>query len=143
MKFTSTALLGALASLSTVQGCLLSNDAQTLAKNFGLLISNYSNKLANQTLAANFKDHSESVNTLIDNGGTKPQALLGDTFDSRAAFESASASQPSVPFSVQNVWYTCDTVIFRWESAQSPEPVVGIIVAHTVLNPLLIGSPTL
>ena len=90
--------------------CLTSTDATTLATNFGQLVSGYSEKLANQTLAPNFQDYSESVNSLIDNGGTAPVALLGQTFASRAAFEALSAQQPAVPFALKNVWYTCDTM---------------------------------
>jgi hypothetical protein len=36
--------------------------------------------------------------------------------------------QPSIPFEILNLWHTCDTVVIRWRSAQSPEPVTGIIV---------------
>ena len=90
--------------------CLSSYDANTLATNFGILVTSYSQKLANQTLASDFIDYSESVNSLVDNGGSAPVALLGETFASRAAYESASASQPSVPFTVKNVWYNCNTM---------------------------------
>ncbi|KAK1820744.1 hypothetical protein LTR12_004770 [Friedmanniomyces endolithicus] len=85
--------------------CLLPSDAKTLSTNFGKLISNYSNKLANETLTPNFVDHSESVNTLIDSGGSAPQALLGNTFSSRAQFEAASAAQPAEPFTLKNMWF--------------------------------------
>jgi len=116
--------------------CLSYYDANTLATNFGKLISSYSGTLANQTLSANFQyDYSESVNTLIDNGGTAPQALLDPTFTSRAGFESASADQPSVPFAVQDIWYTCNTITVRWLSAQTPQPVVGISVLGTIRGP--------
>ncbi|TKA74197.1 hypothetical protein B0A55_05137 [Friedmanniomyces simplex] len=122
--------------------CLLPSDATTLSTNFGKLVSNYSNKLANETLTANFIDHCESVNTLMNAGGTAPHALLGDTFSSRAAFEAASAAQPSEPFAVQNMWYNCDTITVRWESAQTPQPVVGISVLHTKFTGVL-GNPSL
>ena len=95
---------------SLLTPCLTSSDANTLATNFGLLVSNYSGKLANQTLASNFQDYSESVNTLIDGGGSAPVALLGATFSNRAQFEALSAQQPSVPFALQNVWFNCDTM---------------------------------
>lgn len=77
----------------------------------------------------------------MDAGGSAPVALLGPTFSSRAKFESASAAQPAVPFAVQNIWYNCDTITVRWESAQSPEPVIGISVFQTVLASF--GNPTL
>jgi len=109
MRFSTAAttcvrVIGAMAlSLPSVTACLLESDANTLATNFGLLVSNYSQKLANETLAVDFTDYSESVNSLIDNGGTAPQALLGETFSSRAAFESLSSKQASVPFAVKNL----------------------------------------
>ncbi|KAK3675350.1 hypothetical protein LTR78_004860 [Recurvomyces mirabilis] len=123
--------------LSTASAqCLLQSDANTLATNFGKLVSNYSEALANKTLAPDFIDYSESVNTLIDNGGDTPVPLLSQTFSSRAAFEKASAAQPSVPFAVKNVWFNCNTITVRWESDQSPKPVIGISVMQTrfVLN---------
>lgn len=61
--------------------------------------------------------------------------LFSETFASRANFESLSAQQPAVPFQLKNLWFTCDTITFRWLSAQSPQPVVGISVAHTVYAP--------
>ncbi|KAK0940156.1 hypothetical protein LTR29_008209 [Friedmanniomyces endolithicus] len=124
-------LAASILPIGTSALCLLPSDAQTLSTNFGKLISNYSNKLANETLTPNFIDHSESVNTLIDSGGSAPQALLGNTFSSRAQFEAASSAQPSEPFTVKNMWYNCDTITVRWESDQTPEPVVGISVLHT------------
>lgn len=72
----------------------------------------------------------------MDAAGTAPIALLGQTFSSRAAFESASSQQPAVPFTVKNLWYNCDTITVRWESDQTPEPVIGISVLHTVWAPL-------
>jgi len=123
--------------------CLNQEDANMLATNFGLLISSYSNSLANLTLAPDYTDYSESVNTLIDSAGTAPQSLLGATFSSRAQFETASAAQPSVPFQVENVWFTCDVITIRWLSNQSPQPVVGITVAHAVFNPNFRGHRTM
>ncbi|KAK5132198.1 hypothetical protein LTR08_009322 [Meristemomyces frigidus] len=137
---TSATLL-ALASLATANPCLTYNDANTLATNFGKLISAYSNKLANQTLTPGFVDYSESVNSLIDNGGTGPTPLLGATFTSRAKFEAGSAPQPAVPFTVKNLWYNCNTITIRWESDQKPQPVVGISVAQTVYAPVT-GNPS-
>ena len=104
----SADLISTITSLLTP--CLTSYDANTLSTNFGRIVTTYSEKLANQTLAPNFLDYSESVNSLIDNGGTAPVALLGPTFSSRAQFEALSAQQPSVPFEVKNVWFNCDTM---------------------------------
>ena len=110
MKFTGVLLALAAFCLPYVTAnptpakCLSSTDANTLATNFGKLISNYSNKLANQTLTPDFVDYSESVNSLVDKAGTTPRALLGLTFASRAQFEKESAAQPSVPLQIKNVW---------------------------------------
>ncbi|KAK4542144.1 hypothetical protein LTR36_006991 [Oleoguttula mirabilis] len=131
MKNAGLVAMAALA-IPGVNACLSEYQANALATNFGKLVSAYSQKLANQTLAPGFIDYSESVNSLMDGGGSAPVALLGETFSSRAAFESASASQPSVPFAVENVWFNCDTITVRWKSAQSPQPVIGISVFHTV-----------
>ena len=57
--------------------------------------------------------------------------MLGATFTSRADFEKGSAAQPAVPFTVKNVWYSCNVITVRWESDQTPQPVVGISVLHT------------
>ncbi|KAH9815748.1 hypothetical protein Tdes44962_MAKER00996 [Teratosphaeria destructans] len=127
--------------LSVAEGCLTYNDAYQLATNFGKLVSNYDSELANQTLAPNFQDYSESVNSLMASGGGSSDGLLDATFSSRAEFETASSATSAEPFTLENVWYTCDTVTFRWKSDQDPRPVVGISVGHTVLAPF--GNPTL
>lgn len=46
--------------------CMSASEAQQVATNFGLLLSNYSDKLANEALAANYEDYTESVASLID-----------------------------------------------------------------------------
>jgi ABC-type transporter Mla subunit MlaD len=114
------------------QQCITYNDASTLATNFGLLVSAFSETLANETFTSNLVDYSESANTLIDNAGTSPNPLLSATFTSLANFDAVNSQQPAEPFAVKNLWFTCDTVIVRWESDQSPQPVVGISVLHTV-----------
>lgn len=125
---TALAATLSLGSSLVSANCLSYQQAHQLATNFGLLISDYSASLANQTLAPSYTDYSESVNTLIDNGGSSPIGLLSATFSSRAQFETASAAQPAVPFTVADVWYTCNVITVRWESAQSPNTVVGISV---------------
>lgn len=139
MRFSSTiaAIAAVYLPAANALGCLTETEANTLAKNFGLLISDYSKSLADATIAPSFTDYSESVNTLIDSGHTGPQPLLGATFSSKSGFETASAGQPAVPFTVKNVWYTCDVITVRWESDQTPQPVVGISVLHTVADATL------
>jgi len=51
------------------------------------------------------------------------------TFASKADFLAGQGAQPPVPFEILNLWNTCDTVIIRWLSAQSPLPVQGISIA--------------
>jgi len=52
----------------------------------------------------------------------------------------------SSPFEQLNLWHTCDTVIIRWRSAQTPEPVTGNIVIEATYakknpsNPWLIQT---
>ncbi|TKA38001.1 hypothetical protein B0A54_10605 [Friedmanniomyces endolithicus] len=133
--FTIPALLALCLPFATARPCLSQSDVNTLTTHFGDLVSAYSQKLANQTLTVDFVDYSESIITLMDGAGTTPKALLGMAFTSRANFEAQSSAQPSVPFQVQNTWYNCDTITIRWLSAQSPQPVVGISVLHTVYRP--------
>ena len=90
--------------------------------------------ITTDTNLSDFVDYSESVNTLIDSGTYAPQALLGQTFSSRAAFETGSAAQPSVPFTVKNIWHNCDVITVRWESDHTGYPVVGISVLHTTFT---------
>ncbi|KAK0315502.1 hypothetical protein LTR01_000801 [Friedmanniomyces endolithicus] len=133
--FPIPALLALCLPFATARPCLSQSDVNTLTTHFGDLVSAYSQKLANQTLTVDFVDYSESIITLMDGAGTTPKALLGMAFTSRANFEAQSSAQPSVPFQVQNTWYNCDTITIRWLSAQSPQPVVGISVLHTVYRP--------
>lgn len=55
--------------------CLAQADAQQLATNFGLLLTNYSDDLADAALSTTFSDYSDSVTTLIDSGCTGPQPV--------------------------------------------------------------------
>lgn len=48
--------------------CLSEADANLLATEFGLTISNYTNALAVQLFAEGFMDQSDSVNQLINSG---------------------------------------------------------------------------
>jgi hypothetical protein len=54
------------------------------------------------------------------------------TFASKADFLAGQGAQPPVPFKILNLWNTCDTVIIRWLSAQSPLPIQGISIATVV-----------
>jgi hypothetical protein len=85
--------------------CLDDSHAYKVAENFGQLISAYTNSAAQAYLTTNFTDYSDSVNELINNGCTGPQALGTATFNSLAAFEAGQGSQPNVTFNILNVWY--------------------------------------
>ena len=76
---SSLFFLSAISGLAiTASGfCLSDGDAETIGYDFGQLISNYTQALADQVLASTFTDQSDSVITLID-----------------------SASQPQVPVAV-------------------------------------------
>ena len=52
--------------------CLCDSDADVIGNDFAQLISNYSAAFANEVLADDYTDQSDSVNTLIDAGTTSP-----------------------------------------------------------------------
>lgn len=63
--------------------CMTAKQAQSVANNFGQLISSYTKELANKALTADYTDYSESVNTLINScptGTDQPLPLLNPTF---------------------------------------------------------------
>ncbi|KAK0857969.1 hypothetical protein LTR03_000535 [Friedmanniomyces endolithicus] len=100
--------------------CMTFDQATTVANNFKSLISAYSNATADEYLAVDFMDYSDSVTTLIDSGCTSPLPL-------------GSGSQPDIPFEILNMWYACTgPVVIRWRSAQTPNIVTGNIVMETV-----------
>ena len=55
--------------------CLCDSDADVIANDFAQLISNFSTDFANNVLADDYTDQSDSVNTLIDSGTTSPIAV--------------------------------------------------------------------
>ncbi|KAH0146845.1 hypothetical protein KCU67_g12077, partial [Aureobasidium melanogenum] len=109
--------------------CISAPDASLIATNFGMTISNYTEPLAVQLFTNNFTDQSDSVLTLMHEPGLQAQDLGKLTFSSKANFLAAQGAQPNVPFEILNLWNTCNTVIIRWLSAQTPLPVQGISVA--------------
>jgi len=115
--------------------CMSAAEAQGVADNFGLLLTNYTTDLALATLTEGFDDYTSSVATLIDAGCTGPQSLTEVTFPGRDAFIAAQGSQPPIPFEQLNIWYNCDTVFLRWRTALTPEFVTGIAVMETTAAP--------
>jgi len=105
--------------------CLCDSDADIIANDFAQLISNYSASFAEAVLAPDYTDQADSVNTLIDSGTNAPLPLGSLTFATKSAFLAGQGSQPNVPFTILNTWHTCDTVIIRWVSKQTPEQVQG------------------
>lgn len=55
--------------------CIHSTDAAVIGRDFGLLISNYTNELAVRLLAEGFTDQADSVNTLINNSPLPDQEV--------------------------------------------------------------------
>jgi len=124
--------------------CLNAAEAQQVATNYGNLIADYSDALANVALSPDFTDYSESVNTLIDECPQGSAAvslpLLGASFTNRSSFEKGQGQQPNINFKQLNIWHNCDTVVIRWETNNtapipSPRPVVGLITMETCRAP--------
>lgn len=59
----------------SVPFCIDSADAAVIGRDFGLLISNYTNELAVRLLAEGFTDQADSVNTLINNSPLPDQEV--------------------------------------------------------------------
>ncbi|KAH0368212.1 hypothetical protein KCU65_g4110, partial [Aureobasidium melanogenum] len=132
--------------------CISGPNASLIAMKFGMTISNYTESLAVQLFTNNFTDQSDSVLTLMHEPGLRAQDVsivttfptsqytnnttsyqLGHlTLPSKTAFLAAQGAQPNVPFEILNLWNTCNTIIIRWLSNQSPLPVQGISVATVV-----------
>ncbi|WPG98593.1 Hypothetical protein R9X50_00138600 [Acrodontium crateriforme] len=113
--------------------CMTYDQAFAVANNFKTLIANYSDAFAETVLGTDFQDYSDSVDELINSGCLNGPAVLGaPTFDTRESFEKGQGSQPSIPFTILNLWYSCEgPVVIRWRSDQTPEIVTGNIVMET------------
>jgi len=124
--------------------CLNDQQAQVIATNYGDLIANYTDALANVALSQDFTDYSESVNTLINECPQGSAAvtlpLLSATFNNLTSFEKGQGQQAPINFFQQEIWHNCDTVIIRWETTNTapianPKPVVGLITMETCQAP--------
>ena len=135
--FTATAFaLGAIATPFQKRDCndtcMSYEQAAQVANNFKTLIANYSDALADQTLAVDFVDYSDSVTELINSACAGPQPLGEPTFDSLEEFKVGQGAQPPIPFEILNLWYACEgPVVIRWRSAQEPQLITGNIVMET------------
>lgn len=117
------------------------DEAEQVANNFKDLINKkFSTTLAEASITPSFHDYSDSVNELINAGCTNGPKPLGTvTFASRAEFISSQSTQSPIPFSILNLWHTCDTVIMRWQTTAPGErvpeqEVTGIVVIEAVPN---------
>jgi len=129
-SFSSILALSALAvgAIAQAPACMNDKAAQQVATNFKDLIAAYSDELADAALTEDFTDYSDAVTELINSGCQGPMALGQPTFNNLTEFEAGQSAQPPIPFEQLNLWHTCDTVIIRWRSAQTPEIVTGNIV---------------
>lgn len=128
--------------------CMGKKEAQVVADNYAELIRNYTDELALASLAENFTDYSESVNSLIN---TCPQGdaaitlpLLAPTFTTREEFMIGQGQQPLINFEQLNIHHDCKSVTIRWKTTNTapitptlanPRPVVGIILLEVVKAP--------
>lgn len=122
----------------SAQPCMDDLDALRVADNFRDLIGKpFNTSLASSALAPSFTDYSDSVIELINSGCAGPFPLGAPTFTNRTSFISAQSHQAPIPFTILNLWNTCNTVILRWRSSPGPgfvkpeQAVTGIIVLET------------
>ncbi|KAK3680075.1 hypothetical protein LTR78_000452 [Recurvomyces mirabilis] len=124
--------------------CLSGDEAQQVATNYGNLIADYTDALADAALAPSFTDYSESVNSLINEcpqgSAAHTLPLLSPSFTNRSSFELGQGQQAPINFYQLQMWHSCDTVIVRWETTNTANitnvrPVVGIITMETCEAP--------
>jgi len=132
-------MLGSLLSVPILASalCLTDGAANKVAENFKHLLSNYSDAFSNESMAVDLTDQTDSVAWLIDNGTNCPIPLGATTLSSRADFQMAQGGQPNMPFDILNVYHDCNNVFVRWKFAVTPQPVQGISILLTSLNPNL------
>lgn len=73
----------------------------------------------------------EHADCVIYAGQTGPVPLLGPTIVGRPDFIKENSAQSTTPYQPLNIYYTCDTVIFRFEIPFKPQPVLGISILET------------
>jgi hypothetical protein len=107
--------------------CLGPSDATYLVNSFASLLTDFKVSVANETLANDFTDTSDSINWLagIPLGST--------TFPTRAAFIAGQGSEPPIGFDVLSIdAVTCHVIAFRWVASVASQkfPVKGINILH-------------
>ncbi|PPJ51264.1 hypothetical protein CBER1_08160 [Cercospora berteroae] len=132
--------------------CLTSTQAQSLATDYGLLISNYTDILADSLLMPNFTDNSQSVNTLINSCPQGSEAhtlpLSAPTFTSLEKFKAGQSQQPPINFEQLAIFPACSSVMIRWQTTNTVNatdllptakervrPVVGLITMDAIPVP--------
>nr|OQO18866.1 hypothetical protein B0A51_14532 [Rachicladosporium sp. CCFEE 5018] len=111
--------------------CLTSSKANEIAQTFGGIIQTYNNDVANALFAEDFTDYSGSIQSLKNGGCLAPFNLTATAFATKQQFQTESAGQPSVPFKIEDVWFTCDVITVRWSVGLKPQVVGGVSILET------------
>lgn len=121
--------------------CLQSTDAQQVATNFFQLATNYSDALADNTMAPDYTQYSTSMHALTDvcTAESVQHPSLAPLFNNRRAFKAAQFAQSGLAYQQLNMWHSCDTVIVRYQLESvtgSVEDIVGMASISTQPAPI-------
>ncbi|KIV95898.1 hypothetical protein PV10_03499 [Exophiala mesophila] len=135
----ATTTTAAPTTTTTATKCNVANEAAAskLVDNFKILLEytdyvpangsfipagrGYKRDVSAATLNDNFVDISDSINFMAG------FPLGSVTFASKAAFDyGQGVLQPEVKVETLNMWYTCDTITWRWVIKSTRYPVIGI-----------------
>ena len=115
--------------------CLTDADAKQISDAFFTVTGGkgiFNLTIAKAILASDYSDSSESVASIVDEGGDEPLPLLRPTFSSKKAFDKANALQPRTEFEALNLYHNCDTVFQRFQVTNlHPYPPRGISIFET------------
>lgn len=110
--------------------------ATQVANFWPALIGNYTKTLAQEILAENYTDYSESALSLNQvcpqvSGAAPP--LTAPVFTSRQQFEEGQGSQPAIDSQVLNIWPACTTVTLRYNMTNlGTRPVITVVVIEAI-----------
>ena len=97
VAFTASTAATPWGNWRTTSNCMSDSDASKVANNFKTLIASYSDAFANQTLATDFVDYSDSVIELINGACTNNQNIaVRVTSGPRICLALALARPPAV-----------------------------------------------
>lgn len=103
-------------SSSSQECCLAPSDAQSLVNDYAQLINSYSTPLAQQVLAADYSEESDSIDSL------EGEPVGTETFPTKASFMAAQLQNGDVPFTVESVdAVACTDVALRWKASPGTE----------------------